>query len=196
MSRASILLASAAHVVIVTLSACAGVSDGDGGDEVACDSPLDCALGESCRDGVCTAEPSDGGGEGEGEGESNEDEIIARACERLSQCQGESVQSCIAGVGSQLDQIRSRGTDICLRAAEASLSFFGCLGALTCDQINSDPFGFCPVGNEANDLQNLCFNSGPGEGEGEGEGEQECFSDADCGAGAFCIDGKCAREEP
>jgi hypothetical protein len=184
----SFAVLSVGCALVVALGTCVGTSDGDGDGEVSCTSPLDCELGESCRDGVCSASGEGEGEGGEGEGE-NQDAIITSVCQRLSSCQGADPNSCINDLTFQLDDMRSRGTDVCLSAADAMLQFFSCVNGLTCQQMQ-EATAFCPVGQEASNLQNQCFN-----GSGEGEGEQECISDADCFEGAFCFDGKCVRKD-
>lgn len=194
MSRVLVPLASFALVVVIqAVGACAGTGDGtgDGDGRVPCDSPLDCQLGESCRDGVCTDGSSEGEGEsveGEGEGEGTQDEIITAVCQRFASCQGQPVEQCINDLTFQIDDMRARGTEVCFQAAEATLEFFACLNGLTCAQVQNDPFGFCPNGQTANNLQSQCFNSG------EGEGEGECSSNADCPVDTFCFDGRCVRD--
>lgn len=189
MSRALVPLIAACLAALAGIVAISGACTGTGDDDddvVACQSPLDCELGESCRDGTCTA---DSAAEGEGEGEEpvGEEQAIAAVCQRLAACQATSPETCVNDLTFQLQDIRARGSDVCLRAADAMVEFFSCATGLTCEQLQSDPFSFCPVGQEANNLQNQCVNLG------EGEGESECFVDQDCPDGTVCIDGRCIR---
>jgi hypothetical protein len=187
MNRALRALPAALFLVAVAcvVHACAG--DGDG-IEITCDSPLDCELGESCLDGVCT-DPDAGEGEGEGgegEGEAPDPDVINAVCQRLSACQVVDPSTCVNDLTAQIDNMRARGTTVCLDAADAMLGFFACANGLSCEQLQQDPFSFCPNGQEASNLQSQCFG-----GEGEGEGEGECEFDGDCPAGMFCEDGRC-----
>jgi hypothetical protein len=166
MMRSLIVSLAACAVLALVVTIHAACTNDGGNDEAECTSPLDCELRESCIRGTCVAQGDEGEGEAPiGGGNVDSTVLVESLCERLASCQvGGGETDCVNELNGQIEDMRSRNTEVCVRAADATVRFFTCVNGLTCQQLQADLSSSCPMGQEAIELQGSCTG---GEGEGE-----------------------------